>query len=48
MGNIGAAGLDVYEKKQSSLVTTLIKKLRIIYTPSSAPPLMLITGHHFF
>jgi D-lactate dehydrogenase len=38
MGNIGAAGLDVYEKKeQFSLVTTLLKNWEIIYTLYFAP-----------
>jgi D-lactate dehydrogenase len=47
MGNIGSTGLDVYERKTIFFGNHINKKLRIIYTPSSAPN-VLITGHQGF
>jgi D-lactate dehydrogenase len=47
MGNIGAAGLDVYEKKEQ-FSTTLLKNWEIIYTLYFAPSNVLITGHQGF
>jgi D-lactate dehydrogenase len=49
MGNIGAAGLDVYERKeQFSLVTTLLKTGDHLYTILRSFPNVLITGHQGF